>query len=365
MAKWTSNTGNTVEILPWMEKGFKFISLNCEEVLGGTMAHGKVEMVYVPDENDENTDMITSESNVTIKLGTTERLTVLKIKGVITSRSYLKNLFTFEFSCFPRPEFWTHKGNLVTTNIKNAIESLWGDKNTIDYRQTETDLPSDIVFNQSGEYDYLYLQRLLESYKKDTIFAFGLEGILVKDLIGIDSTGHKEPYWTLPGNVHAIQDQGQGKDRYELTYDPKLYMKPEDPWKDESLKSKYWGIRTFDNKYRMMGTSESILRENQLWNNRIYFSKMYNQIRLKHTNFLQDYRLGDVVKYFRAGENDKVPWKTYIISRIVYHYRSEPSPGTNSNPTEFPFSLDYTLHCIEEGGKIMSDEDPVQGSNEN
>ena len=361
MAKWTSSTGNTVEILPWMEKGFKFISLNCEEVVGGTMAHGRVEMVYVPDQKDDNSEMIVSESEVTIKLGTTTEGVVLRIKGIITSRSYLKNFFTFEFSCFPRPEFWTHRGNLVTTSIKGAIESLWGDTSRIDYRGTETDLPEGITFSQASEYDYLYLQRLCKSYKKDTIFAFGLDGLLIKDLVGIDSTDHKEPHWTLPGNVHAIQDQGPEEDRYELTYDPKLYMKPEDPWEGETLKSKYWGVRTFDNTYRIMGTDESILRENQFWNDRIYKSNMYNQIHLKHTNFLQSYRLGDVVKYFRAGEKDKVPWKTYIISRIVYHYQAEPSPGTTPDPESFPFSLDYTLHCIEEGGKIMSDKDPVQG----
>lgn len=360
MAKWTSSTGNTVEVLPWMEKGFKFISLDCIEIIGGTVAYGRVEMTWVPDENDENSKMITDESEVNIKLGTTELGPVLNIKGVITSRSYLKNLFTFEFSCFPRPDFWTNRGTLVATNIKDAIEGLWGNTNTIDYRKTETDLPGDIIFNQASEYDYRYLQRLCESYKKDTIFAFGLEGLLIKDLVGIDSTGHKEPYWTIPGNVHAIQDQGIGKDRYELTYDPKLYMKPEDPWEEEPLQSKYWGIRTFNDQYRMMGTSESILRENQFWNKRIYRSRMYNRIDLKHTNFLQAYRLGDVVKYFRAGEGDKMPWETYIISEIRYHYRAEPSPGTNANPNEFPFSIDYILRCIEEGGKIMSDTDPVQ-----
>ena len=361
MTKWTSSTGNTVEVLPWMEKGFKLISLDCEEIVGGVMAHGRVEMVYLPDGKDENSEMITSESKVTIKLGTTDRGTVMTIKGTITSRSYLKNLFTFEFSCFPRPEFWTNRGTLVTTNIKSAIESLWGDTKTIDYRGTETDLPEGITFNQASEYDYRYLQRLCESYKKNTIFAFGLEGLLIKDLVGIDSSKHKEPYWTLPGNIHAIQDQGVGQDRFELTYDPKLYMKPEDPWEESEIQSKYWGVRTFNDQYRVTGTSESILRENQYWNKRIYTSRMYNQIHLKHTNFLQDYRLGDVVMYSRAGEKDKMPWKTYIISGIRYHYRTEPSPGTTSDPTEFPFSLDYTLHCIEENGEIMSDKDPVQG----
>ena len=361
MAKWTSSTGNTVEILPWMEKGFKFISLDCNECVGGSVAHGRVEMVYLPDDRDENSEMITKESEVTIKLGTTELGVILTIHGIITSRNYLKNLFSFDFSCFPRPEFWTRRGKVVTNNIKDAIESIWGNPDTIDYRGTETDLPDGISFNQSSEYDYRYLQYLCESYKKDTIFAFGLEGLLIKDLIGIDSSGNKEPHWTLPGNVHAIQDQGMGNDKYVLTYDPELYMTPTDPWENEGIKSKYWDVITFNDQYRMTKNSNTILRENRFWNKRIYRSRMYNQINLKHTNFLQVYRLGDVVKYFRAGEKDKMPWGVYLISSITYHYRSEPSPGTSANPNEFPFSIDYKLHCIEEGGKIMQDEDPVQG----
>lgn len=363
MAKWISSTGNTVEILPWMEKGFKFISLDCNEIIGGSVACGRIEMVYVPDENDENSEMITNENEVIIKLGTTALGPVITAKGIITDRSYLKNLFSFEFSCFPRPEFWTRRGKMISTDIKSAIEGIWGDTSRIEYRGgIESDLPEGITYNQGSLYDYKYLQILCESFKKNTIFAFGLEGLLIKDLVGEDSTGHKEPFWTIPGNVHAIQDQGPGKDKYELTYDPKLYMKPEDPWAEDSIQSKYWGIRTFDYKYRMMGKDESILRENQYYNSRFYKSNMYNQIKLKHTNFLQEYRLGDVVKYFRAGEEDtKLPWGTYMITGIRYHYRAEPSPGTNANPNEFPFSLDYTLHCIEENGEIMSSKDPVQG----
>lgn len=361
--KWTSNTGNTVEILPWMDKGFKLISLDCKESIGGKEACGRVEMVYIPDREDNNSKMITDESEVTIKLGTVKSGVRLIIKGIITDRSYLKNLFTFEFSCFPRLDFWTHRGTLVSTNIKDAIINLWGDKKTIDFRGTESDLPDGIVFSQASKYDYNYLQVLCESYKKNTIFAFGLEGLLIKDLVGIDSANNKEPNWVIMGNTpDAIQDLGIEEDRFELTYDPKLYMSPEDPWGDEedSVKSKYWGVTTFDNTYRLTGKDESLLRENKFWNDKIYNSYMYNQIRLKHTVSLQMYRLGDVVKYYRAGEKDKIPWKTYIISGIRYHYRVEPSPGTNANPEEFPFSLDYTLHCIEEDGEIMSTKDPVR-----
>ena len=362
MAKWTSSTGNTVEILPWMEKGFKFISLNCKESVGGGVAYGRVEMVWIPDNKDENSEMITEESEVTIKLGTTETGATMTIKGFITDREINKNMFNFEFSCFPRPEFWSRKGKLVADNIKSAIEGIWGDTSRIYYRGTETDLPGDIIFNQASEYDYRYLQRLCESYKKDTIFAFGLEGLLIKDLIGIDSTGNQEPYWTLPGNVHAIQDLGRDSDKYMSTYDPKLYMKPEDPWEESEIKSKYWDVKLFDDMYRVTTKSDSILKENQYWNKRFYTSMMYNQIRLKHTNFFQAYRLGDVVKYYRAGEEkDKMPWGIYMITGIEYHYRSEPSPGTSANPQEFPFSIDYTLHCLEEKGKIMNNDDPVIG----
>lgn len=363
MSEWTSTLGNTVEILPWMEKGFKFLSLDCNESIGGREAVGEVNLVYIPDNNDENSKMITDESSITIKLGTTELGTVLEIKGLITHRKYLKNCLSLKFSCFPRLDFWTHRGTLISTDINSAIKNLWGDESTLDIR-TESDLPSGITFNQSSEFDYRYLQYLCESYKKKTIFAVSLDGLIIKDLVGKDSSGEQEPNFVFIEGNNVFPDSklpDDDKEKYQLSYDPKLYMKEEDPWKESDIKSKYFEVRTFDDQYKIIAKDNSVLEENRLINKRFYNSFLYSQIKVMYSDHaLLPYRLGDTIKYARQDEEKTTtPWKTFIISRIDYHYESEQkTPGVNN--TEPPFSVRYRLHGIEENGKIMSDKDPIK-----
>ena len=352
MGKWIGPTGNTVTILPWTDKGFKFYVLDCREVLGGDIACGSIKMMH--DGNEEALKMITDENTVEIRLGSLELGDTMTIKGIITNRKYHKNLLDIEFSCIPDLDFVINRGTLSYNDIDTAIKSLW--RGEIDNR-TSTDLPSGIELNQAGEKDRDFLRTLCESYKKDTIYAFGLEGLLIKDIVGIDSTGHKEPYWTVLGGADMIQDKGPGNDRYRLNYDYRLYLKPEDPW--ETPVSKNLGTRIFDNKYMITHSDYTIMRENLYNNQRILNSKMYNQLHLIHTNFFQSYRLGDVVNYKRAGESDKVPFVIYIISEIWYHYRTEPDPGSGESET-FPFKIEYTLHCLEESGKILNDKDPLR-----
>lgn len=356
MGKWISTSGNTVTISPFNDKGYKFITLDCEESIGGKFAHGRIEMVH--DGNPDAVKLITDQETVDIELGTTDLGPVLVIHGVIMHRDYYKNHLDIDFVCVPEKDIFTNRGYLVYDDIDSAIKSLW--KGKIDNR-TKTDLPSGIKYNQGGEFDSKFLGVLCESYKKDTIYACGLDNLLIKDLIGIDSTGNKEPHWTMMGHGdHVIQQTesgGEGGDRYSLYYDYKLYKKPENAWEEASgVPSKNLDALIFDDRYRIVHKDYNILRENLYNNQKLYNSRMYNQLHVTHTTFLQSYRLGDVIYYKRPGETDKIPFKIYIISKISYHYRTEPSSeGTTDT---FPFKLEYTLHCLEEKGVVLNDSDP-------
>lgn len=349
MGKWLSSNGDTVTILPFTDNGFKFITLDCEEIIGGRVASGRIEMVH--DGNSEALKLITDQETVDIELGTKQLGTVLTIHGVIMHRNYLKNHLDIDFVCIHGKDFYTNRGQLIFEDIDSAIKSLW--KGKIELR-TKTDLPSGITFNQAGEFDHKFLGTLCGSYKKDTIYAFGLDNLLIKDLIGVDSTGNKEPYWTMTGGGdHVIQDEKSG---YSMNYDHKLYKKPEDPWTEVADSSLNLMALMFNDKYRIIHKDYNILRENLYNNQRLYTSRMYNQIHVTNTSGLQSYRLGDVIKYERPGENDSIPFETYIISRITYHYRTE--PGSNGETDQLPFKQEYTLHCLEEKGKQMNDTDP-------
>lgn len=349
MGKWISVNGNTVSILPFTDEGYKFITLDCEEYIGGKFASGRIEMVN--DGNPEALRLITEQETVDIELGTKKLGTILSIHGVILHRNYYKNKLSIDFVAVPDKNFFTNRSQLIYDDIDSAIKSLW--KGKIENR-TKTDLPSGIKFNQAGEFDHKFLGVLCESYKKDTIYALGLDHLLIKDLVGIDSTGNKEPYWTMTGlGDHVIEGTEGGLDKsYSMYYDYKLYIKPENTWENIENTSKNIDSLMFDDRYRLVHKDYRILRENLYNNQRIYNSKMYNQIHLTNTSELQTYRLGDVVYYKRPLEKDKLPFNTYIISFISYHYRTEGGSDT------FPFKQEYTLHCLEENEKIMNDEDP-------
>ena len=346
MGKWTDVKGTTVSITPFTDNGFKFVTLDCDEVLGGKLASGTIEMVH--DGNDEALKLITTQETVDIELGNTELGTILTIHGIITNRSYLKNFLGISFLCAPDKDFYSRKSMLSFPDIDSAINSLWKGKKDI---RTTSDLASGIKLNQGGNYDRTFLTNLCRGYKKETVFGYGLDGLLIKDLIGIDSTGNKEPYWTMLGGADVIQTT---KQRYQLFHNKELYMKPEKVFEDASI-----GIEAqlFDTRYRLVHSDHNILRENLYNNQKFYDTYMYNQIKVINTISLQSYRLGDVVNYKRAGEYDKLPFVKYIISHIKYHIRSEASKGTKDDQ---PFKQTYTLMCLEENGEVMNEVDPKE-----
>lgn len=350
MGTWKSTNGNTISILPFTDSGYKFITLDCVETIGGKVAGGIITMVH--DGNSEAHKLITEQESVDIELGTTKTGVIMTIHGVILHRNYYRNYLDIRFICVPDKSFFTERGQLVFSDIDLAIKSLW--KGKLDIR-TKTDLPNGITLNQAGEFNHKFLGTLCGSYKKNTIYALGLECLLIKDLIGIDSSGNKEPYLSMMGNgCQVIQGETE---RYKFNYDYKLYKTPEDPWKEVTSDSSLnLSAQIFNDRYRLIHKDYNILRENLYNNQKLYTSKMYSTFHVTNTVGLQKFRLGDVVKYIRPGEKTDIPFEKYIISKIVYHFRTE--PGSNGESETFPFSQTYTLHGLEEHGKVLNDTDP-------
>lgn len=345
MLKWTGTNNVQVGVDKWFDAGFIFTSLSMEEVIGGRFATGKIRMHSSG--SDEALKMITDQKDIDLTLGDANTGPSLNIHGVITKRDYFDTSVVLEFECIPDIDFSRRKTIMTYDDIDTAIKSLW--KGKIENR-TQTDLPSGIKFHQANEYDCEYLGTLCGSYKKDTIFALGLDGLLIKDLIGKDSTGHDEPYWIITGKGDTMtpSENGPGTEKYTLLYDRKLYMEPE----DYTDISEYYDTRMFDDRYRLIGKDYTVLRENLMNNQKIYGSGMYNQqVLVKDDFFATTYRLGDVVKYLRPGADEtKVPWEVYIISKIQYFISTEPSKDQQGQP---PFRQVYTLHCLQEKEATM------------
>ena len=344
MLKWTGS--NKIQVgCDWFETGSNFTSLYLDEIIGGKFPSGRIKLISSG--SDKFLDKVLNSKDINITLGDSEVGIVLDIHGVITHREYYDSCATIDFESIPDADFYKKRNQMTWEQpIDDVIKSLWHGRKT-DIR-TQSDVSSGLKFIQSNEYDCEFLGTLCTSYKKDSIFALGLDGLLIKDLIGTDSTGHKEPYWiiTSKGDTMVSADKGVSGENYHLNYDKKLYLEPE----DISI-SNYFDTRLFDNEYKWIKKDYTTLRENYINNKKIYDSVMYNQITLVKNDFLATtYRLGDTVKYLIPGKDEtKVPWEIYLISRIQYYVNTEPDNESDG----VPFKQVYTLHCLQEKGATM------------
>ena len=370
MLKWTGTNGVQVGC-DWFSTGCTFTSLYLDEVIGGRFPFGRIKLISSG--SGAFLDKVLNSSDINITLGDEKKGTVLDIHGVITNREFFDACATIEFESLPNADFF-RKRIMKTWKlpILKTIEALWGRK--IDRRpEAVTDIGTDPPdgndgfkgFIQASEPNSELLGTLLGSYMNKFVYAIGLDNLLMKGLIGTDSTGHQEPYWTITskGDTMTPAHDGPGTEEYRLNYDRRLYLEDEDAWdlleqpKAEDIRSKYWELKEFDNTLRIVSKETSYwkMRKNLINNQKIYDSVMYNQMTLMKNDFIAPtYRLGDVVKYLRPGISEtKVPWEIYIISGIKYYVNAEPDRESGRGADNCPFKQIYTLHCLQEKGATL------------
>ena len=374
MLKWTGTNGVQVGC-DWFDTGCIFTSLYLDEVIGGRFPFGRIKLISSG--SDEFMDKVLNSPDINITLGTSEKGEILNIHGIITNKEFFDSSVTLEFESLPNADFFRKRVNKRwELPILETIKALWGGK--IDQRpEAITDIGEDPPsylfgtkkgFLQTNEPNCELLGTLLGSYMNNFVYAIGLDGLLMKGLIGTDSTGHKEPYWTVTGKGDTMTPthDGPGTEDYRINYDKRLYMEPEDAWDTlgsslEDVRSKYWDIKEFDNTLRYINKEGSRwkMRQNLINNQKIYESVMYNQMTLMKNDFVAStYRLGDVIRYLRPGDTEtEVPWEIYIISGIQYYVNAEPDRESDGSP----FKQIYTLHCLQEKGKTLPGvgEDPL------
>ena len=214
MLSWIGSNNILVEC-DWFDAGCRFTSLYLDEVVGGSFPYGRIKLVSSG--SDDFLDKVLNCNEININLGDYDLGPILKIHGVIKNRDYFDACATLEFESIPDADF-SKKKNSVTwkLSIDDTIKALWHGRK-VDIR-TKTDLPEGLEFIQANEYDCELLGSLCTAYKKDTIYALGLDNLLIKDLIGIDSTGKQEPYWviTSKGDTMTPVKDGIGTEDYHL-----------------------------------------------------------------------------------------------------------------------------------------------------
>lgn len=308
--------GVSVSLKPWDSKGYFIVSLHIFECLGGDIANGDLELWY-PSE-DEATKLVTTEQTGELELKDTKKngLTY-KIPIFINSRSFFGNIMNVNFTCIKDKSFYTDRISLEHTDISSAIRSTY--PGNIDIR-TESDINNNIPIYQTDETNYTLCKRLAYSYKKNSVFAFGMEGFMLKETIGKNSMGKDERSYSLEFTGGLDMDNTQ---MYKLNYNRVLNTVPFNPWedKDESATRKDYNdlqptnCRSLINytSYSIMGTDYYQLENNYAYNYNFLNSDYYTSFTITGID-MPSYKIGDIITYKRADQKISYPFTKFLVA---------------------------------------------------
>lgn len=350
MGKLTSANDVTVEFLPWTDKKCRITRLQVIEKLGGDIPNGEIDMILGND--DETEKLITDQNTGTISI-TDEKKYGLSYKFdiYITKREFYENILNIKFIVTKDLEFFTKR--ITTTyqgGIKSTIESIYS-AGPIDIRIDPS--VSDTILYQNCETNYEFCKRLCYSYKNKSVFAFGWDGLLLKDMCGdFDSQGNVEPCLELETDRLASQSE-----TYNLEYDKNVNYKSFSAWEDKEdsttgntdfseLQSKNAKVMMNYKKYRVLGKEQSEYIDNY-WNNiDLMRSSGYSFFKIVQTD-MPHYKLGDVVIYKRASQEKILPWKNYLITSNEFFFSTDANKLMDENGLRFSWTS--YLYGLDEG----------------
>lgn len=283
----------TLDISPFMNSGYIFKRLRMREEIGDEIASGQVEMTT------DGTDMslISSQKTINILLKQLDG-TKYDITGYIYSRDFLSNEYTAKFIAIGDKEFTTvNKVAKYKVGIKKTIQSLYPGK--VDIKDNiEPDVPGELLYlDQNGSTSLDFCSRLCRSYKKDTVYSFGLEGLSIKSI----NSKPIDPPIVANSDCMVV-------DMYNLNYYKEMELSSEKKSKTENIQP-----RMYNFIYEVTKNDfHSDLLDIYQYNTR-YFTDMYTRIKLRYSTQIPNFKIGDVVTF-----RDKYNFnrKRYVVTRI-------------------------------------------------
>ena len=332
--------GISLKFKPWDEKGYYVASLHMFECIGGEIAHGDMELWYPS--TDSALEMITEGQTGELELKDTKKngLTY-NIPIFIESRDFFGNIMKVWFSYIYDKKFYTERISLEHTDIGTAIDSLY--KGAKDIRTT-SDLNNNIPIYQTDETNYNLCKRLAYSFKRDSIFAFGMEGFMIKDTIGINSFGKDENNFILEFKGMLDMDNTE---MYQLNYNQYLNVNPINPWedKDEAATGKdYTDLQPKNCRamidyttYSIMGTDYYQLQDNYNYNYKFMNSDYYTSFTITGV-VMPYYKIGDILTYSRADQKSQYPFTKFLVASNEVYISQNGASRTGPHGKQFEWS---------------------------
>lgn len=356
MASFYTETSNNIslEFAPWTDDAkFLLMNLHITESLGGSIAGGNLDMRFDVT-NEEALQMITEQNTGIIRIkDNKENGLSYEIPVCIHSRNHLLDTIHLEVMCIPSLDFVSKKNTVSFDDIKSAVDKLYTGNKDI---RTEPDSGvSNLPEIQRCRSDYDFCNYLCKSFKKDTVFCFGWEGLMIKDLIGINSFGVDESKERIQlingGSMTAASTQ-------KMMYNSDLLdqRKPFFPFEDSeiSLTQEDYSDKEpmnvtsmmFGEEYHIVGKDYKAHIENWKHNSKLLSSDLYYCIKIKGVD-IPKYKIGDVVNFTKLhvseGEAEESnPFVNYIVKSNEFFYANDKTNYVDSNG----FKLSWTTLLI-------------------
>lgn len=345
----------SIDFKPWFDSGYVFTKLHMIEELGGSIPSGEIELELIGD--SKSLELVTTQNTGTLIIEK-EGGNIYNIDVFITGKRFYKNFLTLNFICIKDKSFFTDIISVEWSDIDSALNALYPGNKDI---RCKSDISNELKIYQNSESNYSLCTKLAYSYKDKTVFAYGWEGFMLKELIGKDSGGNTEPFWTITGNT-----QLQQIDSYCISYNKKLYYKPENPWEpgEENERTDYTEVQAknckvmqFYNDYFIVGTDYVPLINNYRNNKKYIDSELYQSFRVV-CNDIPNYKIGDVVKYYRDEQDNKLPFDTFLVRSNELFIGIEGSGEVDSNGLSFSWTSKF-LGVQGLDGSTLPEEDPT------
>lgn len=341
MKKYKNFSGHSfgIYLKDWFELGYRATSVLLTEELGENIASGAINLSLVGSKevSQDQLDTLYKTSDGTLYLYRNNSNnepyedSEYEIPIFITSKKRERSDVSISFICCKNgKEFYNNKQEFIFSSLMDAVETLYTGK--IDKREDPDDYINSLEVHINHETPYTVLKKMLYSYKKDVIFSFGWEGLLIRSVKpgeNLNSWGSSDIKTLVIGtDFHQIgpHNYEYGKAMHESSFNPWEKSENEEEEKEsecrpdvdyKELQSKNIRSQIMGQAYFITRTDHYVKQENYIRNLRYTTYGSFSDVLEVIGTTMPNVKLGDIVKVEKAslGEKDsKIPFSIYIVA---------------------------------------------------
>lgn len=366
MIRYQNIHGYSVNFTPWLDLGYRLVSLELKEKIGGDLAGGSIRMVgsLSVQESLELRDTYSGTISI-LDFG----IPIKEFKVFFIKKLYKREEIILDFVCIPLPDYVrdfhskTHVGDL-----KSIIEGIFIHPDASDFLdiRCESDIQGTMKLYQSNESDISFLKNIISGYVNGGIYGYSWDKLIIKKTCTPEELE----------NAVTVEALDEEQSFASNTYDKSLYSTPKNLWeegKDDPRVGEDYSDRQpifvracsfMGDEVKYMGVDQYNMIMNSKKNIANLESDYFQKLNITIKTFPK-YNIGDVVEYYKTDEQstDKIlPYKYYLVygNRMFFSTSGTgvTDPNVPKNIGDYTFTT--TLLGLEEDGSIAIDKTEEQ-----